>query len=54
MIVFLYVMFTNLLSFQLDFQNVDQRTAGKWLIHGNKHRKDNQLQSPYLSYRISW
>ena len=31
--------------FQLDFQTVDQHTGGKWLIHGPKRRKDNQLQS---------
>ena len=31
--------------FILDFQKMDQHTEGKWLIHGNKHRKDNQLQS---------
>ena len=29
-----------------DFQNVDQHTRGKWLIHGPKRHKDNQLQSP--------
>ena len=27
--------------FKLDFQKVDQHTAGKWLIHGTKHHKDN-------------
>ena len=31
--------------FQLDFQKVDQHTGGKWLIHGTKRRKDNQLHS---------
>ena len=31
--------------FKLDFQNVDQHTRGKWLIHGTIRRKDNQLQS---------
>ena len=30
---------------KLDFQKVDQHTGGKWLTHGTKHRKDNQLQS---------
>ena len=30
--------------FKLDFQKVDQRTGVKWLIHGTKRRKDNQLQ----------
>ena len=29
--------------FKLDFQKVDQTTGGKWLIHGTKRRKDNQL-----------
>ena len=24
---------------------MDQHTGGKWLIHGTKRRKDNQLQS---------
>ena len=31
--------------FKLYFQKVDQHTGGKWLIHGTKRRKDNQLQS---------
>ena len=31
--------------FKLDLQDVDQHTVGKWLTHGTKHRKDNQLQS---------
>ena len=31
-------------NFKLDFQKVDQHTAGKWLIHGTKHHKDNQVQ----------
>ena len=31
--------------FHIDFQKVDQHTWGTWLIHGSKHRKDNQLQS---------
>ena len=31
--------------FKLDFQKVDQHTRGKWLIHGTKRCKDNQLQS---------
>ena len=37
---------------KLDFQNVDQHTPGKWLIHGPKRRKDNQLQSLELPCRI--
>ena len=36
--------------FKLDFQKVDQHTGGKWLIHGTKRRKDNQLQSLELSH----
>ena len=32
--------------FKLDVQKVDQHTGGKWLIHGTKHRKDNQVSKP--------
>ena len=39
--------------FKLDFQKVDQQTEGKCLIHGTKHRKDNQLQSLEHPCRIS-
>ena len=39
--------------FKLDFQKVDQHTGGKWLIHGTKRRKGNQLQSLELPCRIS-
>ena len=39
--------------FKLDFENVDQNTGGKWLIHGTIRRKDNQLQSLELPCRIS-
>ena len=39
--------------FKTDFQKVDQHTGGKRLIHGPKYRKDNQLQSLELPYRIS-
>ena len=39
--------------FKLDFQKVDQYTGGKWLIHGTKRRKDNQLESLELPCRIS-
>ena len=39
--------------FKLDFQKVDQHTGGKWLIHGTKHRKDNQLESLERPCRIS-
>ena len=30
--------------FKFDFQKVDLHTGGKWLIHGTKHHKGNQLQ----------
>ena len=30
---------------KLDFQKVDQHTGEKWLIHGTKRRKDNQLRA---------
>ena len=39
--------------FKLDFQKVDQQTGGKWLIHGTKCHKGNQLQSLELPCRIS-
>ena len=26
---------------KIDFQKVDQRAGGKWLIHDTKRRKDN-------------
>ena len=39
--------------FKLDLKKVDQRTGGKWLIHGTKHHNDNQLQSLELLCRIS-
>ena len=48
------VKFTYPLSFQTRIPKVDQQTGGKWLIHGTKHRKDNQLQSLELSCRISF
>ena len=40
-------------NFELDFQKVDQHTGGKWLIHGTKRRKNNQLQSLELPCGIS-
>ena len=48
------VVMSNLQTYyvKLDFQNVDQHTGGKWLIHGTKRRKDNQLQSLELPCRI--
>ena len=39
--------------FKLDFQKKDQHTGGKWLIHGTKRRKDNQLQSLELPFRMA-
>ena len=39
--------------FKIAFQEENQHTRGKWLIHGTKHRKDNQLQSLELHCRIS-
>ena len=39
--------------FKLDFQKVDQHSGGKWLMHGTKRCKDNQLQSLELPCRIS-
>ena len=43
--VYPYVKLTNLLSFSTKFPKLDQHTEGKWLIHGTKRHKDNQLQS---------
>ena len=39
--------------YKLEFLKMDQHIGGKWLIHGTKHRKDNQLQSLELPCRIS-
>ena len=39
--------------FKLDFQKVKQHTGSKWLIHGTKHCRDNQLQSMELLCRKS-
>ena len=39
--------------FKLDFQRVEHQTGGKWLIHGTKHHKDNELQSLEHPCRIS-
>ena len=38
---------------KLAFQKVDQYTGGKWLVHGTKRRKNNQLQSLELPCTIS-
>ena len=32
---------------------MEQRTGSKWLIHGTKRHKDNQLQSLELPSKIS-
>ena len=40
-------------QFKLDFQKVYQHKGGKWLIHGTKRYKDNQLESLELPCRIS-
>ena len=39
--------------FKLNFQKVNQHAAGKRLIHGTKHRKENKLQNLNLPCRIS-
>ena len=39
--------------FKLDIQKVEQHTRGKWLIHGPKRHKDNQLQSLEFPWRKS-
>ena len=52
----LFSLLSNLQTYyhsKLDFQKVDKHTGGKWLIHGTKRRKDNQLQSLELPCRIS-
>ena len=51
--VFPYVKLQTYYHFKLDFQKVNQHTGGKWLIHGTKRRKDNQLQSLELPCGIS-
>ena len=33
--------------FKLDLKKLDQHTRGKWLIHGTKRHKDNNLELPY-------
>ena len=50
-IVFLNVKLRNL-HFKLDVQKVNEH-SDKWLIHGTKRRKDNQLQSQELPCRLS-
>ena len=48
-----YVKPTAQLLFKSHYQKMDQHAGGKWLIHATKHRKDNQLQSLKLLYRMS-
>ena len=48
-----YVKLTNQLLFETNLQKLNQHTEGKWLIHGTKHRKDNQLQSLKIPCEIS-
>ena len=48
-----YVKLTNKLSGKTRFPKKWTNLGGKWLNHGTKHRKDNQLQSLELPYRIS-
>ena len=40
-------------QFTLDFQIVDQHTRAKWLVHGTKYPKNNQLQSLELPCKAS-
>ena len=47
-----YVKPTAQLVFKINFQKVDQHAGGKWLIHDTKRRKDNQLQSLKLPWRM--
>ena len=41
------------LSFQTRFPKSGPHTGGKWLVHGTKHRKDNQLQNLELPCKLS-
>ena len=38
---------------KIDFRKLEHHVGGKWLIQDTKRRKDNQLQSLKLPYRIS-
>ena len=38
--------------FKLEFQQLNQHTGGKWLFHGTKRHKDNQVQSLELPCRM--
>ena len=53
-VILYYVKLTNQFNFTLDIKKENQHTEGKWLIHGNNHRKENQLQSLEFPCRISW
>ena len=39
--------------FKLEFQKEDYHAGDKWLIHGNKHWKDNKFQNVELPCRLS-
>ena len=45
-VVFLWSNLQTYYHFKLDLKKMDQHTGGKWLIHGSKCHKDNQLQRP--------
>ena len=40
-------------NFKLDFQKMNQHTRRKWLMHGTKRDRDNDLQSLELPCEIS-
>ena len=44
---------TNQLSFKAYVRKLHQHARGKWLIHGTKHHKENQLQSLRLPCKIT-
>ena len=41
-------------NFKLDFLNMGQHIGGGWSIHGTKHGKDNQLQSPKAAWLVKY
>ena len=51
--IILHVKPTAQLLFKIRIPKGDQHAGGKWLIHDNKRRQDNQLQSLKLPCRIS-
>ena len=42
-VVLYYFIITNPQPFQTRLEKVDQHTGGKWLNHGTKRRKGNEL-----------